>query len=104
MRAPFEYDLCSFRNVVGQDPDVLDARDEFTLTAIRRVLLDMMWAREPDTVASNWSRSKRDFDMAVGNLSLDYHIILPVLGNPLVGDHVGLGVVLMTVLASLRPG
>ena len=35
MRAPFEYDLCSFRNVVGQDPDVLDARDEFTLMAIR---------------------------------------------------------------------
>jgi hypothetical protein len=52
MRAPFEYDLCSFRNVVGQDPDVLDARDEFTLTATRRVLLDMMRAREPDPLVS----------------------------------------------------
>ena len=70
------------------------------------LLLDVMWAREPDTVASNLSRSKRDFDMAVSNLSLDYHTILPVLGNPLVGDRVGLGVALTTVLVSLslRPG
>ena len=106
MGVPFECDLCSFRNVVGRDPDVTDARDEFTLTAIRRVLLllDVMWAREPDTVASNWSRSKRDFNMAVSNLSRDYHTILPVLGNPLVGDRVGLGKALTMVLASQRPG
>jgi hypothetical protein len=90
--------------VVGRDPDDTDARDEFTLTAIRQVLLDMMWARKPDTVASNWFRSKRDFDMAVGNLSLDYRTILPVLGNPTVEDRVGLGVALTTVLASLRSG
>jgi len=63
-----------------------------------------MWAREPVSVASNWSQSKRDFDMAVSNLSLDYHTILPVLGNPLVGDRVGLGVALTMVLASLRQG
>ncbi len=90
--------------MVGRDPDDTDARDEFTLTAIRQVLLDVMWAREPNTVASNWFRSKRDFNMAVGNLSLDYRTILPVLGNPTVEDWVGLGVALTTVLASLRPG
>jgi hypothetical protein len=55
MGVPFECDLCSFRNVVGRDPDESNQKDEFTLTAIRRVLLDVMWAREPDTVASNWS-------------------------------------------------
>ena len=55
MGVPFECDLCSFRNVVGWDPDESNQKDEFTLTAIRRVLLDVMWAREPDTVASNWS-------------------------------------------------
>ena len=42
--------------------------------------------------------------MALDNLSLDYHTILPVLGNPVVGDRVGLGVALTTVLASLRQG
>ena len=55
-------------------------------------------------MASNWSRSKRDFDMAIDNLSISPTIILPVLGNPEIGDRVGLGVALATVLASLRPG
>ena len=49
MGVPFECDLCSFRNVVGWDPDESNQKDEFTLTAIWRVLLDVMWAREPDT-------------------------------------------------------
>ena len=104
MGVPFECDLCSFRNVTGRDPVKGSDRDDFTLAAIRRVLLDVMWAREPDTVASNWSRSKRDYRMAVDNLSIDYRTILPALGNPTVGDRVGLGVALTTVLASLRPG
>jgi len=104
MGVPFECDLCSFRNVVGRNPVITDGRDEFTLTAIRRVLLDVMWAREPDTVTSNWSRARRDYSMAVDNLSLDYRTILPILGNPRVGDRVGLGVALTTVLASLRQG
>jgi hypothetical protein len=104
MGVPFECDLCSFRNVVGCDPVITDGRDEFTLMAIRRVLLDVMWAREPDTVALNWSRSKRDYNMMVDNLSLDYHTILPILGNQRVGDQVGLGIALTTVLASLRQG
>ena len=104
MGVPFECDLCSFRNVVGRDPDPSNRRDEFTLTAIKRVLLDVMWAREPGTVASNWGRSKRDFSMAVEHLSIDPRTILPALGNPIVIDRVGLGVALTTVLASLRPG
>ena len=104
MGVPFECDLCSFRNVVGIDPDPSNGRDELTLTAIRRVLLDVMWAREPGTVASNWGRSKRDFAMAVEHLSIDPRTILPALGNPIVIDRVGLGVALTTVLASLRPG
>jgi hypothetical protein len=100
----FKCDLCSFRNVVGRDPVEGNERDEYTLVAIQRVLLDVMWAQEPDTVASNWSRSKRDCDMAVNNLSLDHRTILPVLGNPTVADRVGLGIALTTVLASLQPG
>ena len=104
MGVPFECDLCSFWNVVDRDPIITDGQDEFTNTAIRRVLLNVMWAWEPDTVASNWSRSKRDYNMTMNNLSLDFCTILPVLGNPGVGDRVGLGVALTTVLALLRPG
>ena len=44
MGVPFECDLCSFRNTVGRDPVEGSDRDNFTLTAIRRVLLDVMWA------------------------------------------------------------
>lgn len=40
----------------------------------------------------------------MNNLSLDYKTILPVLGNPTVGDRVGLGIALTMVLASLCPG
>ena len=42
--------------------------------------------------------------MAIDNLSISPTVILPVLGNPEIGNRVGLGVVLATVLASLRPG
>jgi hypothetical protein len=87
MGVPFEYNLCSFQNVVGMDPDDTDAQDKFSLTAIRRVLLDVMWARELNTAASNWSRLKRDFNMAVGNLSLDYCTILLVGGPAQVQSH-----------------
>jgi hypothetical protein len=55
MGVSFECDLCSFSNVVGRDLDGTNERDEFMLTAIGRVLLDVMWAWEPNTVASNWS-------------------------------------------------
>jgi hypothetical protein len=104
MGVPFKCNLCSFWNVVGRDPDSANEWDEFTLTAIRRMLLDVMWVQEPNTVTSNWSRSKRDFDMALNHLSFDHRTILPVLGNPMVEDRVGLCMALTTVLASLRPG
>ena len=42
---PFECDLCSFQNVTERDPVLGDCNDHFTLVAIRRVLLDVMWAR-----------------------------------------------------------
>ncbi len=100
----FKCNLCSFRNVVGKDPEEGNGRDKFTFVTIRRALLDVMWAREPDTVTSNWSRSKRDFEMALNHLSLDHRTLLPVLGNPLVEDRVGLSVAMTTVLASLQPG
>ncbi len=44
MGVPFECDLCSFWNVVGRDPDVTNECNEFTLTAIRCMFLDDMWA------------------------------------------------------------
>ena len=104
MGVPFECDLCSFRNVTGRDPVLGDYNDHFTLVAIRRVLLDVMWAREPDTVAGNWARSRRDYVTAVSHLSLRTESLLPALGNPTVNDRLGLGVAILTVVTSLRAG
>jgi hypothetical protein len=104
MGIPFECNLCSFRNVTGWDPVLGDQNDHFTLVAIRRVLLDVMWAREPDTVARNWARAKRDYITAVNHLSLRTELLLPVLGNPTVTDRVGMGVAILTVVTLLRAG
>jgi hypothetical protein len=104
MGVPFECDLCSFRNVTGRDPVLGSHNDHFTLVAIQRVLLDAMWAREPDTVAGNWARSRKDFLMAVNHLSLRTESLLPVLGNPTVSDRLGMGVAILTVVTSLQAG
>ena len=53
MGAPFECDLCSFRNICGRDPVWEHKKDCFTLTCIRRANLDVFWARESSTVAGN---------------------------------------------------
>ena len=83
-----------------------DHNDHFTLVAIRRVLLDVMWAwaREPDTVAGNWARGRRDYLTAVTHLSLRTKSLLPLLGNPTVTDRLGMGVAILTVVTSLRAG
>ena len=104
MGVPFECDLCSFQNVVGRDPVLGDYNDHFTLVAIRRVLLDVMWAREPDTVAGNWARSRRNYLTAVSHLSLRTESLLPLLGNPTMTDRLGMGVAILTVVTSLRAG
>ena len=70
MGVPFECDLCSFRNVCGRDPVFGNYWDQFTLTSIRQVQLDVMWARESHTVATNWARAKADYEMAMQQLSI----------------------------------
>ncbi len=82
MGVPFECDLCSFRNVCGRQPVFQNRKDQFTLTCIRRIQLDVMWAREPHTVALNWGRVKANYGDVVNNLSILPETLLPHLGNP----------------------
>ena len=104
MGVPFECDLCSFRNVCGRQPEFKNKRDQFTLTAIRRAQLDVMWAREPHTVATNWARAKADYDMTMRHLSVLPESLLPQLGSAEVRDRVGMAEALTTLVTSLRPG
>jgi hypothetical protein len=104
MGVPFECNLCSFRNVCGRHPVFMNKKDQYTLTCIRRVQLDVMWAREPHTVASNWARVKADYQMVVGNISVLLKTPLPCLGCAEVKDRVGIAAALATSVMSLRPG
>jgi hypothetical protein len=104
MGVPFECDLCSFRNVSGRDPVFGNYRDQFTLTSIRRVELDVMWARESHTVATNWARAKADYEMAMRQLSILPERLLPRLGSEEVRNRVGMSEALVTIAISLRYG
>ena len=102
MGVPFECDLCHFRNVTGRNPCWESAKDSYTLTCIRRANLDVMWSRATSTVELNLSRSQTDYFSAVQ--LFDMKSPLPILGSPEVRDRVGMGVALMMLNASLRPG
>jgi hypothetical protein len=104
MGVPFECDLCSFRNVCGRQPEFNNKRDQFTLTTICRAQLDVMWAREPHTVATNWARAKADYDMTLSHLSVRPEYLLPQLGLVEVRYQVGMAEALTTLVTSLRPG
>jgi hypothetical protein len=97
-----ECDLCSFRNVSGRDPVFGNYRDQFTLTSIRRV--ELVWARESHTDATNWARAKADYEMAMRQLSVLPEQLLPRLGSEEVRDRVGMSEALVTIAISLRYG
>ncbi len=104
MGLPFECDVCHFRNVARRDVDWESTRDEYTLVCIRAANLDAMWSRETDTVEQNFSRIKRDLTDALPRLSLSLDSLLPEMGNPEMKDKVGMGLALITLHSSLRPG
>ena len=104
MGVPFECDLCSFRNVCGRQPLIGNRKDQYILTCIRRVQLDVMWAREPHTVSSNWARIKADYNLAAGSLSVLPEALLPQLGSNEVKDRVGMAAALATLITSTRQG
>lgn len=50
---PFVCDYCVFEDLEGRTPNFSLTEDECNMVAIRRVLLDSLWARERSTVAAN---------------------------------------------------
>ena len=68
-----------------------------------RVQLDVMWAREPHTVSTNWSRAKADYEVTMRYLSIRPETLLPQLGSETLRDRVGMAEALATLTTSLRP-
>mmetsp|Transcript_12985 Transcript_12985/g.19314 ORF Transcript_12985/g.19314 Transcript_12985/m.19314 type:complete len:514 (+) Transcript_12985:1584-3125(+) len=102
MGCPFECDLCQFRNVAHRDVMWEDPDDIYMLACIRRASLDAMWSREKDTVEGNAYRMRLDLKKAMARFAIA--ALLPKLGNPEMEDKVGMGIALITLEASLRPG
>jgi hypothetical protein len=102
MGIPFECDLCHFRNLKKRDPILTDHGDAYMLMCIRRAVLDALWSRSSSTVKSNLARVVKDYQAADITFGLkDY---LPQLGWPVLEDRVGMGIAIVTLMASLRPG
>lgn len=102
MGVPFECDLCHFRNLTKRNPIWGDPRDEYTITCIRRASLDAMWARAPSTVRANLNRIRLDYSASVELFSI--HDPMPNLGWERLEDRVGMGIAIVTLHSSLRPG
>jgi len=102
MGAPFECDMCQFRNVYDRTPDFGSRTDRYALLVIRRVLLDVMWSRETSTVEGNLSRARLDYDST--QAAFDFPSPVPILGRDEVGDVCGMRVAMQTLHVSLRKG
>jgi len=97
---PFQCDDCVFVNVNGHYPAPGEA-DSLVMICIRRVILDSLWSREPETVRQN-------LNVLRGYLST---MELIAVNNPLpsrgpfgVDDSFGYKVAIALVLKSLSPG
>ena len=99
--APFQCDLCWFRNVKGRNPEEDSLEDESLLSMIRRVNLDMMWSSSNATVSNTWSNVKKSVGLS---REMGISPTFPQMGPWPVGDEVGFSVALQMVKASLRPG
>ncbi|KAL7468881.1 hypothetical protein ACHAXS_009127 [Conticribra weissflogii] len=102
MGAPFECDLCHFRNVAKRDPIWEDKKDNYTLLCIRRAILDAFWSRETSTVSANLKRLTLDYEASRPLFSVADP--LPWLGNGKLEDRVGMTAALYTLQSSLRSG
>ena len=100
---PFECDLCHFRNLNRRDPVWDCSKDTGTLEAIRRVLLDVFWAREEGTVKGNLGRMRRDY----ADVRSRYNVgdrLLPYFPTHILEDRVGMAMAITMLTATLREG
>jgi len=102
MGTPVECDLCHFQNLARRDPNFESPKDVFQLTCIQRAVLDAFWSRRPSTVALNRRRMWLDYRESLEVFDIvDW---VPPFGSDKVVDHVGMGITIITLHASLRPG
>ena len=100
--APFQCDLCQFRNIKHRDPRVNDVPDKKLLVAIRRANLDVFWGRSGNTVSSNKGDVKKILRIAEGEFGISN--IFPQMGPHPLEDRWGVGIACCILQKTLDKG
>lgn len=100
--APFQCDICHFRNLYQRDPSSDKAPDMMCLVAIRRATLDAFWARAATTVNGTRLYVKKLF--STGKQVYGLGDILPEMGPFNLQDDFGMRVAIITLHQSLSGG
>lgn len=99
--APFQCDICWFRNIFNRSPIPRKAGDDLNLALIRRANLDMFWSRETSTV-----KGLRGYLQDIIDQCVSYGRSVPL--EPMtpwkVEDKQGMGIMMCMLEKSLRKG
>jgi len=100
LMTPFQCDWCSFRVLTRRNPSISDRKDELLLCLLRRCNLDVFWAREVSTVASN----RRNLDQLINlwETQVGLDPLLPRMGPHPDTDVFGVSVAVGMLLKSLQ--
>ena len=97
---PFQCDLCLFRTLFKRNPRRVMA-DKENLIILQRINLDVIWAREPSTIAKNMGTLN---NLIVTCEASGFSPELPSLGPFPLEDCIGLAVAFSMIVQSSRPG
>lgn len=100
--APFQCEWCWFTNLKGKVASDRGASDQCLLRFIRRVNLDVLWAKEPGTVKSALGQYQKALDL-LGELGLQ-HPNFPQRGPWPLCDSLGMTTCLAILKASTMKG
>jgi hypothetical protein len=101
LMCPFQCDVCHFTNIHLCAPLLTSLQDRLNLVAIRRAILDALWARERATVEAN-RREARLF--VTHGKTLGYNNPYPARGPWPLADTWGMKTALVILQRSLSPG
>jgi hypothetical protein len=103
LMCPFQCDECHFRNVMGRDPVPERAQDTRIQVAIRRAILDSLWAREPGTVSKNLQEARKAIRISK-NLGLPLTRPFGPMGPFPLEDSFGMAEAIVMLERSTDPG
>ena len=99
--APFQCDRCWFTNMEGRVPRPSSESDTLIMSYIRRVNLDVCWAREPTTVEKNLDQLKFMVSTAT---KMSMKVPLPSVIPWPICDDFGMGICVMQLVKSRGKG